>query len=137
MDMLSFAENVSSVVVTVNKIKSSCPNQNCLYKINDTNVPIIMSYTFTDPQLVITLAANTLVNSTSVSVSIDNVPCVLGTVTSTSITCNFEAGSDGKAKIVAGNYMPKVLLNPKGYCLYDSTCTNITIPLVINSFYPT
>jgi len=29
------------------------------------------------------------------------------------------------------------LLNPKGYCLYDSTCTNITIPLVINSFYPT
>lgn len=29
MDMLSFAENISSVIVTVNNIKSTCPNQNC------------------------------------------------------------------------------------------------------------
>jgi len=91
MDMLSFAENISSVIVTVNNIKSTCPNQNCLYSINDTNVPKIMSYTFTDPQLVITLSANTLVNSTSVSVTLDGVTCIPTTVTNTSITCNFTA----------------------------------------------
>lgn len=86
--MLSFAETTPSVIVSVNNIKGTCPNQNCYYSVDDSTAPTIMSASFSDPSLSLTLTQGTATyTQDQLVVSIAGQVCNITSFTTTSVVC--------------------------------------------------
>lgn len=127
---LSVASSAPSILVETNGLKAVCLT-NCLY--NFTDVVKVASMNLTLTGLSLSLISPSM-NLSSISITVQGQACTLSVGSNyQNISCNLPTNSDGSLKLVAGNIIPRVFVDPYGYAYLSNGTLPIVVPLQANS----
>lgn len=132
-DFLFANEASNQVKVVVNDISAVCQAASCGYTIDETIVPTVTAFTVSGRDISITLSNPVngyTFTQNMTTVFMDEYECVITSWSITSIACTTVHD------IYAGDYKPKVHFYGLGYALYDSSVTDFTTALTVDSLAP-
>jgi len=128
------------ITVTSNGIMGKCVAANCSYTINIMITPQLESFTLTSTGLSVTISNYqnmTTVNATSTQITFAGSNCVVNIVTLPNITCLFSKNTDNSMMMEAGSHRPVLNFLGIGFSKYNSTVSNVTVPVVFTSINQT
>lgn len=125
------ASATPSIIVKVNKAWSQCTGD-CSYSISNTGVPTITAASLAADVLTFTLSAS----ATITEVSLAGQPCTGVAGTAPTYTCSLPKNAGNDLLLEAGEYLPEVLIENKGFANIDPTVNDIVIPITIDPLTP-
>lgn len=127
------------IIVSAYGIMGKCIAANCSYTINDLLTPELESFSLTSTGLSLTISnyQNMTINATSTTINFAGSSCLVNTVTLPTITCLINTNPDNSLMIQAGSNLPSVHFLGIGFSTYNSTISNVTVPLIFTSINET
>ena len=146
-DMLFTLSDKPQINVKVDSLYAACPNDKCDYDIAaPADTLTILSFTRTGAELtiVVTTASESMADANllvapDLEITFGASTCVISSIALPNIVCDLPKNADDTPMIEAGDHLPIVHLNNRGYLSYSTSpaVTPEAFPIAITSISPT
>lgn len=131
--LFTFSEKPQFLVYS-SDILGKCAADDCSYEIDDTDTPILESFSLTSDGLSLIFSNHQKINADSiVTINFAGSLCATTEINLPTILCSIAKNPDNSLKLIAGSYRPSVQFQGIGFTNYNASLENHTVTLSIAS----